>query len=88
MSRYRGRRGSLSPLMLLIALVGVGTALVCQVVASRASQNFGTELRHDLFAKINSLSCQDIDQITYQLLMMLSCSLTSPTERKVSELYC
>ena len=49
--------------MLLIALVGVGTALVCQVVASRASQNFGTELRHDLFAKINSLSCQDIDQI-------------------------
>ena len=49
--------------MLLIALVGVGTALVCQVVASRASQNFGTELRHDLFAKINALSSQDIDRI-------------------------
>ncbi len=49
--------------MLLIALIGVGTALVCQVVASRASQSFGTELRHDLFAKINSLSCQDIDEI-------------------------
>lgn len=49
--------------MLLIALVGVGTALVCQVVASRASQSFGTELRHDLFAHINALSCQDIDQI-------------------------
>ena len=49
--------------MLLIALVGVGTALVCQVVASRASQSFGTELRHDLFAHINDLSCQDIDQI-------------------------
>ena len=50
-------------LMLLIALVGVGTALVCQVVASRASQNFGTELRHDLFAKINQLSAQDIDKL-------------------------
>lgn len=49
--------------MLLIALVGVGTALVCQVVASRASQSFGTELRHDLFQHINALSCQDIDQI-------------------------
>ena len=49
--------------MLLIALVGVGTALVCQVVASRASQSFGTELRHDLFARINALSSQDIDQI-------------------------
>ncbi len=50
-------------LMLLIALIGVATALVCQVVASRASQNFGTELRHDLFAKINALSAQDIDKI-------------------------
>lgn len=50
-------------LMLLIALIGVATALVCQVVASRASQNFGTELRHDLFAKINALSAQDIDRI-------------------------
>ena len=49
--------------MLLIALIGVGTALVCQVVASRASQSFGTELRHDLFAKINALSAQDIDRI-------------------------
>ena len=49
--------------MLLIALIGVGTALVCQVVASRASQNFGTELRHDLFAKINALSSQDVDAL-------------------------
>lgn len=49
--------------LLLIALVGVGTALVCQVVASRASQNFGTQLRHDLFAHINTLSAQDIDKI-------------------------
>ena len=49
--------------MLLIALIGVGTALVCQVVASRASQDFGTQLRHDLFAKINALSAQDVDRI-------------------------
>ncbi len=49
--------------MLVIALIGVGTALVCQVVASRASQDFGTELRRDLFARINTLSSQDIDKI-------------------------
>lgn len=55
--------GQKTGLMLLIALIGVATALVCQVVASRASQNFGTELRHDLFAKINALSAQDIDKI-------------------------
>ena len=49
-------------LMLLLAAVGVGTALVCQVTASRASQNFGTELRHDVFEHITRLSPPDLER--------------------------
>ena len=49
-------------LMFGIAAVGMGTALVCQVVASRASQDFGTELRRDLFAHMQTLSHADVDQ--------------------------
>ncbi len=48
--------------MLLIALIGLATALVCQVVASRASQNFGTELRGDVFRHLNTLSHADVDR--------------------------
>ncbi len=48
-------------LMLLISAVGVGTALVCQVTASRASQSFGTELRHDVFSHITTLSAADLE---------------------------
>ncbi len=50
-------------IMLLIALVGVLTALVCQYVASRASQNFGTELRRDLFTRALSLSSPEFSRI-------------------------
>lgn len=50
--------------MLLIAIVGVGTALVCQVTASRASQNFGTELRHDVFTHITTLSPRELDRFS------------------------
>lgn len=49
-------------LMLLIAFVGLATALVCQVVASRASQNFGTQLRGDVFSHLNALSHAEIDR--------------------------
>lgn len=50
-------------LMILIAFVGLVTALVCQIVASRASQDFGTQLRSDLFAHINTLSHADVDRL-------------------------
>lgn len=49
--------------MLLLAAVGMGMALVCQVVATRASADFGARLRHDVYAHINTLPCQALDGI-------------------------
>jgi ATP-binding cassette subfamily B protein len=45
-----------SLIMLAVAAVGLGFALVCQYYASRASQGFGTKLRAALMQKISSLS--------------------------------
>lgn len=50
-------------LMVLLAFVGICCALVCQVVATKASVRFGTQLRHDVFSHINHLSPQDLDDI-------------------------
>ncbi len=49
--------------MLLLAAVGVATALVCQVVASKASQQFGTQLRRDVYQHINTLAFADLDKL-------------------------
>ena len=46
----------LGGLMLLVTLGGACGAVVRSVVASRVSQQFGADLRLDLFAKINSFS--------------------------------
>ncbi len=50
-------------LMLLTALIGYGSAFVCQYYASIASQGFGTSMRNLLFKKIQSLSYNEIDQL-------------------------
>lgn len=47
--------------LVLLAAVGFCCALVCQFYASRASQGFGTELRNEMFKKINTLSYKDLD---------------------------
>lgn len=49
-------------LMLAIALCGYGSALICQRLAARASQGFGTELRNALFDRILSLSYSQVDR--------------------------
>lgn len=85
---------SQSLLMLLIAFIGVLTALVCQYVASRASQNFGTELRRDLFSHALSLSVpefaslgapslttrqiNDINQLQQALAMLIRLVVRAP----------
>ena len=46
----------------VFALVGMGFALVCQKMASRASQGIGTEIRRDLYAHINALSYAELDR--------------------------
>jgi ATP-binding cassette, subfamily B, multidrug efflux pump len=49
-------------LMLLITLFGAVSASTRSILASNVSQNFGAELRLDLFKKIQSLSFKNIDR--------------------------
>lgn len=49
--------------MVLLGLVGLCCALICQYCAARASQGFGTVLRSEMFRHINTLSHGEIDQI-------------------------
>ncbi len=56
-------------ILLLFAAIGLGSTLVCQFFASRASQGFGTALRDDLYAHINSLSFKELDQLTASSLL-------------------
>lgn len=50
-------------LIIILGIVGLGSALVCQYFAAKASQGFGTKLRNELFHHINSLSQSEIDNI-------------------------
>lgn len=51
-------------LMVLLGVLGLLFALVCQYLASKASQGIGTRLRNDLFKHINTLSHTEIDKLT------------------------
>ena len=46
----------------LFALLGMGFALVCQKMASRASQGVGTQIRRALYAHIGELSFAELDR--------------------------
>lgn len=48
--------------MLLLGVVGLCCALVCQKMASIASQGFGTVLRNELYRHINTFSHREIDR--------------------------
>ncbi|MDE6729086.1 MAG: ABC transporter ATP-binding protein, partial [Oscillospiraceae bacterium] len=50
-------------ILLLLAALGLSCALVCQYMASVASQGVGTALRRDLYAHINTLSYKELDKI-------------------------
>lgn len=52
-----GRGGAL----VALGIIGLGCSLICQYVASKCSQGFGTDLRNGLFAKINKLSFAQLD---------------------------
>lgn len=49
--------------IILLGIVGLLSALVCQYLASRASQGVGTKIRRELFAHINSLSHSELDKL-------------------------
>ena len=48
--------------LVLFGVLGLACSLTAQYFAAKAAVGFGTELRHDLFAHINSLSYAEIDQ--------------------------
>lgn len=50
-------------ILILLAVLGLSCALVCQYMASVASQGVGTALRRDLYAHINTLSYRELDKI-------------------------
>ena len=49
--------------MIALGAIGLMSALVCQYLASRASQGVGTKLRSELFLHINSLSHAELDKL-------------------------
>lgn len=50
-------------LLVLLGILGLGFALICQYLASKASQCVGTVMRNDMFRHINSLSHAELDRI-------------------------
>jgi ATP-binding cassette, subfamily B, multidrug efflux pump len=50
-------------LMLLLAVLGFGSSLICQYYAARTSQGFGTTLRNTIFSHITTLTYSDLDQL-------------------------
>lgn len=53
----------LGALLVLLGIIGLFSAVVCQYFAAQASQGFGTTLRNQLFFHINSLSHAEIDRL-------------------------
>lgn len=51
-------------LLLIFAATGLCSTLVCQFIASRVSQRFGTDVRNDYFKHINSLSFNELDYLS------------------------
>lgn len=50
-------------LMILLGVLGLCSALVCQKSASIASQGFGTKVRNAMFRHINTFSHRELDKI-------------------------
>lgn len=51
-------------IMLALAVVGAGSAYVCQYLASVTSQGVGTDIRNALFRKINRLEYDQLDRFS------------------------
>ena len=58
----RGYVLQMGGVMLGIVAFGLGSALVCQYVASITSQGFGTELRSAMFRRVSGLSHAELDR--------------------------
>lgn len=49
--------------LVLLGVLGLCFALICQYLASKASQSVGTVMRNDIFRHINSLSHAELDRL-------------------------
>lgn len=54
---------TIGAIIIALGILGLGSSLVCQFNASRASQGYGTLLRNAIFKKINNLSPKELDSI-------------------------
>ena len=73
--KYILKRGLL---LLLFAVVGLLSTIVCQYFAAKCSQGFGTKLRNALFKKINTLSFKELDEFeTSSLLTRLNSDINN-----------
>ncbi|MGC6176138.1 ABC transporter ATP-binding protein [Lacrimispora sp. 38-1] len=54
---------SMGGILVLLGIIGLACSITAQYFAAKAAAGFGTSLRNDLFAHINSLSYQEIDTI-------------------------
>ena len=73
-------------LLLIFAITGLTSTLVCQFIASRVSQRFGTDVRNDYFKKINSLSFRELDYLSVSSIITRQTSDIFNVEKSVAML--
>ncbi len=56
-------------LIIILGIVGLGCAIICQHSAAVASQGYGTRLRNQLFTHINSLSYEQLEGMSSSVLI-------------------
>lgn len=66
-----------SLVMLIVALVGMGGGVGCTIAASKASQNYGADLRAALFDRVQAFSSSNLDRFgTSSLIIRLTNDVT------------
>ncbi len=73
-------------LLLVLALLGLLSTLVCQWYACKASQGFGTIVRNDVFKHINKLSPADLDKFDSSYLITIISSDVNQMQLSVAML--
>ncbi len=58
-------------LLLLLAVIGLCSTLICQYFAAKVSMKAGTKLRKDLYEHISTLSLEEIDKATVSSLQTI-----------------